>query len=130
MDSNTEKYLVQPVLSGAAAFAFTYVVFGNQGSIPVAGMEMSPAMAFGLIAAGSDAVGTLVSDEIEKANGEEAFDETIKLMVKPALSGAAMVTASRVLIGPYADNAAIGKVAALGAASSVSGEYGKQMIPK
>jgi hypothetical protein len=131
MNNDMNDYLVQPLATGLVAGAATYAIFGaSQSNLSVFGFSMPPPVALGVVAAGSDIIGTVVAKEAMKANDADQWDESIKMAMKPAITGAAMVGASRMLIGEMASNSAILQVAGLGAASSVGGSYLVSAFPK
>jgi hypothetical protein len=131
MNNDMNDYLVQPLATGLVAGAATYAIFGaSQSNLSVFGFSMPPPVALGVVAAGSDIIGTVVAKEAMKANDADQWDESIKMAMKPAITGAFMVGASRVLIGEMASNSAMLQVAGLGAASSVGGSYLVSAFPK
>jgi len=129
MDSNVEK-LIEAAASGAVTYGAVYLILGNYGSIPIAGMEFSPAAGMAVTVFGADLAASYIGDELAKLNTLDQFDDTIKGAVKPAIVGACSIAAGRLLIGNYTDTSAMAKVAALGACSSIGGAYQSDMVPK
>jgi hypothetical protein len=129
MDPNVEKIL-EAAASGLMTYGAVYMMLGNYGSIPIAGMEFSPAAGMGLTVMGADLAASYIGDELAKMNTLDQYDDTIRGAIKPALVGACSVGAAKLLIGSYKDNSAIFKVAGLGASSSVFGAYLLDMVPK
>ena len=129
MDPNLEK-IVEAAASGAVAYGAIYFIMGNYGTIPIAGMEFSPAAGMAVTVAGADLAASYLGDELAKMNSVDELDDTIKGAVKPVLVGACSVAAGRLLIGNYNDASAMATVAALGAGSSVLGSYVSDMVPK
>jgi hypothetical protein len=129
MDPNVEKIL-EAAASGAVCYGAVYMILGNFGTIPIAGMEFSPAAGMAVTVAGADLAANYLADELAKMNTMDEFDDTIKGAVKPALVGACSVAAGRLLIGNYSDASAMAKVAGLGAGSSIGGSYIADMVPK
>ena len=129
MDPNLEK-IVEAAASGAVAYGAIYFIMGNYGTIPIAGMEFSPAAGMAVTVAGADLAASYIGDELAKMNSMDEFDDTIRGAVKPVLVGACSVAAGRLLIGNYNDASAMATVAALGAGSSVGGAYLADMLPK
>ena len=129
MDPNLEKIL-EAAASGAVCYGAVYMIMGNYGTIPIAGMEFSPAAGMAVTVVGADLAASYLGDELAKMNTMDEFDDTIKGAVKPVLVGACSVAAGRLLIGNYNDASAMATVAALGAGSSVGGAYLADMVPK
>jgi len=127
MDS--DKF-VEAAASGVVAYGAVYMIMGNFGTIPIAGMEFSPAAGMAVTVAGADLAANYLADELARMNTMDELDDTIKGAVKPALVGACSVAAGRLLIGNYSDASAMAKVAALGAGSSIGGSYLADMAPK
>ena len=129
MDPNVEK-IIEAAASGAFTYGAVYLMLGNFGSIPIAGMQFSPAAGMAVTVFGADLAAAYIGDELAKMNTMDEFDDTIRGAVKPALVGACSVAAGRLLIGNYNDTSAMAKVAALGAGSSIGGAYLADMVPK
>ena len=129
MDPNVEK-IIEAAASGVVAYGAVYMIMGNFGTIPIAGMEFSPAAGMAVTVAGADLAASYIGDELAKMNSVDELDDTIRGAVKPVLVGACSVAAGRLLIGNYNDASAMAKVAALGAGSSVLGSYVSDMVPK
>ena len=127
---DTDK-LVEALASGAVNYGAVYLILGNYGTVALpGGMEVSPAAGMALTVASADLAASYIADEVEKMNSADQFDESIRGAIKPAMTGLASVAAGRLLIGQYADTAAMAKVAGLGAGSSVGGKYIADMVPK
>ena len=129
MDPNV-KTIIEAAASGAVCYGAVYMIMGNYGTIPIAGIEFSPAAGMALTVMGSDLAASYIGDELAKLNKMDEFDGTIRRAVKPALVGACSVAAGRLLIGSYNDTAAMAKVAGLGAGSAIGGAYLTDMVPK
>ena len=127
---DTDK-LLEAASSGLVTYGAVYLILGNYGTVALpGGMEVSPAAGMALTVASADLAASYISDEVEKMNSADQFDESIRGAIKPAMTGLASVAAGRLLIGQYADTSAMAKVAGLGAGSSVGGKYIADMVPK
>ena len=124
---NTQKYVVQPLMTGAVCAAGVYVIYGND-LLPFMGKEAVVApLAIGAAAIVADIGGTVLTDYISENNEFQSLDEFQKMAVKPLVSGLVMVAASNKMIaGSNMKNMA--KLFAFGAGSSVGGAYVADMI--
>ena len=131
MDPKIEKYVLQPALTGILAGGVTAFMIGNDGKVPFTSlMEFSPAVSMGLIAASSDIMGTVITDDIADATEDDRSDEMQRRLIKPTLVGGVMAISAPYLVnGSYADTAAILKVGMLGASSAAGAKYFADMVP-
>lgn len=127
MSTSLQKFVISPAASGLSCGALVYLVYGNDDSLPFAGMELSSAAALGLTAAVADVAGTLATDAISEVNQVQELDEFQKMAIKPLISGVMMVAGSRLFIAPT-DIVSMAKIGGLGALSNVSGSYLTEMV--
>jgi anti-sigma factor RsiW len=106
----------------------TSLVFGNKGVLEVAGIGLSPAAGMASVIAGSQLAGSFIADEAAKSNTADEYDESVKMVLEPAIVGACTVAAGRVFIGNYETVSGMGQILALGAASSAGGKYVSDVV--
>jgi hypothetical protein len=128
MDNDLTKKFADAALAGAVGYLATSLVFGNQGVMEVAGFGLSPAAGMGAVIAGSQLAGSFIADEAVKSNTADEYDESVKMVLEPAIVGACTVAGGRLLIGNYESVSGMAQIAGLGAASSASGKYASDIV--
>ena len=131
MDSSQiKKFIARPLATGATAYLLTYAFIGNDGYVPMLGMELSPASAIASVVIAGDIAGTVVKDKLMKTDQPNGFAKAESMLIKPLITSVGVVAVSSLLLGPPSTLSEFGKLAGLGAASSVGGKYaGDAIIP-
>ena len=131
MNSNQiSKFVVRPALTGATAYALTWVFIGNEGYVPILSMELSPAMAIGTVVAVGDIGGTLIHDQLMKTKQMDGFANAESMVMKPIVTGLSVLAISSALLGPPDTLMGAAKLASLGASSAIGGKYaGDAVVP-
>jgi hypothetical protein len=131
MDINmnaVNKYAVHPASVGAAAALITLAAVGNEGSIKIGSMMVSPAVAIGLSAATADLVGQAVGAYLLTLPQANKYGNAEKKLLAPVLVGASLIGTVQLYVGPPIGFESYMKVFALGAMSEMAGSYTANLL--
>ena len=122
------KYLMSPAMSGMVGMAVFYQLYGNTGTVKMGPMQLSAAPAFGLSVALGDVLGTIAADAIADSEKVTQLDTSIRMLVKPAITGVTTLAVMTVAISTPRDISAVVRIIGMGAASEVGGTYMQQLV--
>jgi hypothetical protein len=117
-----QKFLIKPGCVALAATGLVYAMYPI-GSIDVAGMDMPGALGIGVCAFAADIIAELVDEQLKNSDQARAMVDLESGLVRPAVTGLALLGASAVLIVPQADMSAMAQIFGIGALSQVTGGY-------
>ena len=121
--SNTDKYIINPLITGATAAGLTMVALGNFGDVPFMGDFYKPATVVGLCAMGGSLVASAIEDPVRNAPALKQFGELTDTFLQPTLVGVCTMGVVFALVGMPKTAKALPVFFGVGAASEVAGSY-------
>jgi hypothetical protein len=124
------KYLIGPAVTGAVGAGLFMLVYGNNGKLLVSPLKISmgPAIAFGTSIAVADVLGSVISDSISESTSIAQLDTAQKMLIKPALTGLSTIGMVSALIAVPKNIGGAAQMFALGAGSSIGGQYTNTLV--
>jgi hypothetical protein len=117
-----QKYLIKPGITAVSAAVLTYVLYG-QGNIKVADISMPAAAGIGVCVFTADILAEVINDELKKSDQIKGMVDLESGLIRPAMTGVALLASSSVLIAPQTDISAMAQVFGIGVLGQMSGSY-------
>jgi hypothetical protein len=119
---SVQKFLIKPGVTAVAAAGLTYALYG-QGSIKVANITMSSYAAIGTCVFAADILAEVIDEQLKKSEQLREMVDLESSLIRPTMTGLALLGSSAMLIAPQEDISAMVQVFAIGAAGQVVGSY-------